>query len=137
MIRAPPRAGRRHKLASVLNERSISTTGPSSPPRYAADRQTHKKLGIDQSLAAAFMSKLEDCNISPAIDNAHTYKLLCDRQPRTPGGRISSPDPNTIPAVQFMGEDVIATIPSFPTGSAGAPMGFATKIYGTSHLIRK
>ena len=132
MLHAPPRAGRRHNLASVLNKRSILTTDPSSP-LMEADRRTHRRVSSDQSLATAVMSKIEDGNIkaairiitsgeSPAVDNAQTYQSVCDRHPHAPVDRIPSPDPSKFPAAQFT-EDVTATIRSFPTGSAGGPDG--------------
>jgi hypothetical protein len=136
MLHAPPRAGRRHNLAFVLNKSSIVTTEPSSsPPPLAANSQTHKWLSADQSLATAVMSKIEDGNIkaairiitsgdSPAVDNARTYQSLLNWHPQAPFNRIQPPDPIKFPAAQFTEKDVIAAIRSFPTGSAGAQTGF-------------
>jgi hypothetical protein len=135
MLRAPPRAGRRHNLASVLNKRSVSSTQSSPfPSQQAADRQRNKKPSGDQSLATAVMSKIEDGNIkaairiitsgdTPAVDNAKTYQSLCDRHPQASVDRNPSPDPSKFPAAQFTEEDVLAAIRSFPAGSAGGPDG--------------
>ena len=68
MLRAPPRAGRRHNLASVLNKRSVfSTQTAPFPPQQTADHQPRKKMSGDQSLATTVMSKIEDGNIKAAI----------------------------------------------------------------------
>ena len=135
ILRAPPRAGRRHNLASVLNKRSILSTQSSSfPSQQAADRQPHKRLSGDQSLATAVMSKIEDGNIkaairiitsgdTPAVDDANTYQSLCDRHPQAPADKNPPPDPDKFSATQFTEEDVIAAISSFPAGSAGGPDG--------------
>ncbi len=135
MLRAPPRAGRRHNLASVLNKRSVfSTQTASLPPQQTADHQPRKKMSGDQSLATAVMSKIEDGNIkaairiitsgdSPAVDNDNTYQSLCDRHPQAPVDKNPSPDPDKFSAVQFTEEDVLAAISSFPAGSAGGPDG--------------
>ena len=150
MLRAPPRAGRRHNLASVLNKRSVSSTQSPFSSQQVADQyqQPHKRLSGDQSLATAVMSKIEDGNIKAAIriitsgdisavDNADTYQSLCDRHPQAPVDRNPLLDPNKFSATQFTEEDVITAISSFLQDPQAAQTGFAPNIRGTSHLTRK
>jgi hypothetical protein len=88
MLRAPPRAGRRHNLASVLNKRSVSSTQSPFSSQQAPDQyqQPHKRLSGDQCLATAVMSKIGNIKAAIriitsgdilAVDNADTYQSLC------------------------------------------------------------
>jgi hypothetical protein len=90
MLRAPPRAGRRHNLASLLNKRSMSSNLTDITSAVTDSQPTNKKASSDHSLASAIMSKIEDGNIRAAIriitsgdtlavNNMSTYQALCYR----------------------------------------------------------
>ena len=67
MLRAPPRTGRRHNLATTLIKRDILQGFADSASNDSTSRSRPTKQSDDQSLAAAVMAKIEDGNIKAAI----------------------------------------------------------------------
>ena len=135
MLRAPPRSGRRHSLATMLLKRAMSSP-PSDTNNYVHVniQQRATKTTDDQCIATAVMSKIEDGNIRaairiitsddrPADDSAETLQALRERHPCAAPDRQQFPDPIKFPTSQFTEEDVAAAIRSFPAGSSGGPDG--------------
>ena len=59
MLRAPPRTGRRHNLATTLIKRDILQGFADSASNDSTSRSRPAKQSDDQSLAAAVMAKIE------------------------------------------------------------------------------
>lgn len=132
MLHAPPRTGRRHNLASTLMKRTACSTHSLSD-HQPAYRQRQQKSS-DQLLASAVTAKIEDGNIKaairivtsgeqPASDDAHTLHALHERHPCAASDRQPFQAPSELLAANFIDEDIIAAIHSFPAGSSGGPDG--------------
>ena len=139
ILLAPPRAGRRHKIANVIVKRHLddvfsddvgSISGPARPRRDDAS-----------ALAAAVRAKIEDGNIRAAArivcsdeklaaEDEATLDALRQRHPPAPGDRAAPPDPTLYSAMQVTESDVTKAIRSFPVGSSGGPDGLRPQ-----HLI--
>ena len=132
ILAAPPRAGRRHKIVSVIIKRHLDdvfsgdvrlTTNAARPRRDDAS-----------ALAAAVRAKIVDGNIraaariicsdeKPADEDGNTLEALRQRHPPAPADRAATPDPTLFCALQVTEPDVIRAMRSFPTGSSGGPDG--------------
>jgi hypothetical protein len=118
MLEAPPRSGRRHKLASLLMKRTV-LSGTSNNDHKQADLQRRfPEKDKDHCLDSAVKAKIEDGNIKaairiitsddqPAEDNIQTLQGLRERHPYAALNRQPLPDPTTFSAANFTDEDII------------------------------
>ena len=131
VLKAPPRAGRRHNVASSLKKRTLDSLLTTSSETVVSHRL---KLDSSASMAAAVRAKIEDGNIraaariicseeKPADENDATLYALQQRHPQAPADRRCPPDPSLFAAVQITEDDITRAIRSFPTGSSAGPDG--------------
>ena len=131
ILSAPPRTGRRHNVANILDKRCLD-----NPTLYNCRARTSpcQKRDEKSSLAAAVRAKIEDGNIrgaeriicsdeKPAVVGDATLEALRERHPPAATDCRCPPDATVFTAEQMSESDVTRAIRSFPTGSSGGPDG--------------
>lgn len=135
MLLAPPRGGKKHNLTSIIKNRLATDALNIPSDNQHQAKNVRRKAKNERSLLSALVSsKIDDGNIkaalrilsssdTPASDNDLNVSALRSKHPSAAPGRGPLPVPDNYVAIQISDADIVNTIRSFPSGSAGGPDG--------------
>ena len=98
LLQAPPRAGKRHCLATLIKKRvsvPAADHNVEKPSKPAPSGKPKSSRSADEALSSLVSSKIEDGNLRAAVrilcsdetlaeENNDTFTQLCSKHPRPP-----------------------------------------------------